>query len=133
RFLIVTDSTGSDLATRVRFTRGRVTGVTVVVRRKVCGDRKAASRGLGRVAAGAAIRRARRAGVVLRVIEPHVERLVEARGEVIQRRLTALRVRVTDRTHRDRGRGELGAMAVGTCSVTRKAWGCGVVGALVTR
>ena len=58
------------------------------------------------------------AGVVLRVIELHVERFVEARGEVFQRWIVCFRVSVADQAHRDRGRGELSAMTVGAGFVT---------------
>ena len=37
-FLIVTDAARGDLAARIRFTRGCVTRVAVVVRREVCGN-----------------------------------------------------------------------------------------------
>ena len=82
---------------------------------------------------GATIRRTRSAGVVLRVIEFYVERFVEGRGETLQRRVVALRVGVTDQTHRNRRCRELAAMTVGTGFVAREARRRGIVGAFVTR
>jgi hypothetical protein len=76
--------------------------------------------------------RARRAGIVLSVIEFDVEGFVEAGGEILQRRIAAADVRVADRTHRDLRRRELAAMTVSTRFVTRKARRRGVIGALVT-
>lgn len=77
--------------------------------------------------------RTRCPGHVLRVIEFHIERLVEACGKTLQWRIAALRVGVTDQAHRYRGRSELSAMAVGAGFVTGKPRRRGVVSAFVTR
>ena len=76
--------------------------------------------------------RARRASVVLRVIEFDVEGFVEARGKVFERWVTAADIRVTDRAHRHLRCGELAAVTIGASFVTWEAWRCRVVGALVT-
>jgi hypothetical protein len=73
------------------------------------------------------------AGVVLRVIKLHVEWFVEARGEIFQRWIIAADVGMTDRTHRDRGRGELAAMTVGAGFMPGEAGRCRVVCSFVTR
>jgi hypothetical protein len=77
--------------------------------------------------------RARRAGVVLRVIEFHIEWFVEARGKILQRRVIAADVGVTDLAHRDLWRRELAAMTIRARFVTGKTRRRRVVGALVTR
>ena len=134
RFLIVTNSARCDLASGIRFTRRRVTRVAIVVSGDVRGDRQAdAAIDRRAVTTRAASLRARRAGVVLRVIEFHVEWLVEARRKTFQRRIVAADVRVTDRAHRNLRRRELAAMTISAGFVTGKAWRCGVVGAFVTR
>jgi hypothetical protein len=69
---------------------------------------------------------------VLRVIELHVEALVEARGKTPQRRIVALRIRVAYQTHRNRGRRELSTMTVSARFVTGEAWRRRVVSPLVT-
>jgi predicted deacetylase len=76
--------------------------------------------------------RASGAGVVLRVIEFDVEGFVEPRWKVFERRVVAADIHVTDRAHRYLRRGELAAMTISACFVTRKARGCRVVAALVT-
>lgn len=76
--------------------------------------------------------RARRAGVVLRMIELDIEWLVEARGKSFQRRVVAADVRVTDLAHRHLWRRELAAMTIRAFLVTGKARRCGVISALVT-
>jgi hypothetical protein len=80
----------------------------------------------------ATLLRARVALHVLRVIELHVEALVESRRKAFQRRIPALRVGVANQTHRNRRGRKLSAMAVGAGLVTGKAWRRGVVGAFVT-
>lgn len=101
---------------------------------EVCRDRESCASIDGRVVTtGATSLRTRRAGVVLRVIELHVERFVEARGKTLEWWIAALRVGVTDQTHRNRRRRELTAMAVGTGFVAGKTRRRGVVGAFVTR
>lgn len=82
---------------------------------------------------GATILRARCSRVVLRVIEPHVECFIKTRGKILERWVIALRVRVTDQAHRNRGRRKLAAMAVGAGFVTRETRRDRVVGAFVTR
>src|SRR5689334_19247803 len=104
------------------------------MRGEVRGNRESGASIHGRVVATrAAVRRTRRAGVVLCVIEVHVERLVEARGKSFQRRIVALGVGVADQAHRNRGRSELAAMAIGAGFVPGEARRGGIVGALVTR
>ena len=49
----------------------------------------------------------RRAGHVLRVIELHVEGLFELLGKRFQRRVVAVHIGMTDRTHGNVRRGEL--------------------------
>ena len=104
------------------------------MRFEVCGNRESrASIDRRVVATDAAGLGARCAGVVLRVVELHSEGFVEARGKILQRRIAALGVGVTDQAHRDRRRRELSAMAVGAGFVTGEARRRGIVGAFVTR
>ena len=104
------------------------------MRFEVCRDRKTCASIDGRVVAtGATSLRTRRARVVLRVIELHIERFVETGGKILQRWIAALRVGVTDQAHRDRRRRELSAMAVGARFVAGKTRRRGVIGAFVTR
>ena len=132
--LVVTHAARRDLTTGVRFARRRVTRVAVAVRCEVGRNRKSgASIHRCVVTTGATVRRARGTGVVLRVIELHVERFNETRGKVFQRRIVALRVRVANQAHRDRGRRGLAAMAVGAGFVSRETRPDRVVGAFVTR
>ena len=84
------------------------------------------------MATGATARRSSGAGVVLRVIEFHVEGFVEARGKTLQRWIVAADISVADNAHRHSGRRELSAMTVGASLVTRKAWCGGVVGSFMT-
>ena len=85
-----------------------------------------------RVTAITALLRSRFTFHVLRVIELHVEAFVEARGEILQRRVSALRIRVTDETHRNRRRRELSSMAIRAGFVTGETWRRGVISAFVT-
>src|ERR1041384_1057311 len=134
RFLVMTNSARRDLATRTRVTRRRVTRVAVVMRREVRGDRKAhAAINRRTMTTRTTALRARRAGVVLRMIELDVEWLVEARRKILQRRIVAADIRVTDLAHRHLRRSELAAMTIRAGFVTRKARRRGVVGAFVTR
>src|SRR5689334_17295016 len=111
-----------------------MTGVAVVMRREVRGNREAGASIHRRVVTtSTTILRTRGAAVVLRVIEVDVKDFVEARGETFQRRIVALRVGVTDQAHRNRRRRELAAMAVGARFVAGEARRGGVVGAFVTR
>lgn len=86
-----------------------------------------------RVTTVAALLRTSRAGVVLRVIESYVEAFVESRREILQRRIAALRVGVTDQTHRNPGRRELSAMTIDAGFVNGKTRRGGIVRSLVTR
>ena len=130
----MTNATRRDLAAAVRSARRRVTRVAVVMRGEVCGNRESGTPIHRRVVTtGATVRRARRAGVVLCVIEVHVERLVEARRKIFQRRVVALRVGVADQAHRNRRRRELAAMAIGAGFVPGEARRGGVISAFVTR
>lgn len=132
--LFVANSARGDLASCVRFTRRRVTRVAVVVCCEVGGNRQACAAVRGRtMATRATTLRARGAGVVLRVIEFHVELFVEACREIFQRRIVAADVGVADRTHRDSGRSELTAMTVSAGFVTGETWSCGVVGSFMAR
>lgn len=133
RFLIVTDTAGRDLAAGARTTRRRVTGVTDVVRREICGDRQPGAPLHGRaVTAHTTVLRTRRSGHVLRVIKFHVERLVEACGKISQRRIAGLHVGMTDQAHGYRRCCELPAMAIGAGFVTGKPRRRRIVGAFVT-
>jgi hypothetical protein len=78
------------------------------------------------------LRRPRLAVHVLCVIELHVETFVEARGKILERRISALRICVTYETHRNRRRRELSAMTISAGFVTRETRRGGVVGAFVT-
>jgi hypothetical protein len=69
---------------------------------------------------------------VLRVIESHIESLIEARWKILQRRIVAADISVADVAHRYRGCCELAAMAIGAGLVTREARRCRVIGSLVT-
>src|SRR6185369_12317271 len=86
RFLIVTNSARRNFATRIRLTRRRVARVAIVMSGDVRGDRQA-NTAIDRrsVTTRTTALRARRAGVVLRVIELHVEGLIEARRKIFQR------------------------------------------------
>jgi hypothetical protein len=75
--------------------------------------------------------RASAAGHVLRVVKLHVERFLEAGGEVLQRRVVAADVRMANHAHRYCRRGELTAMTISACFVTREARRCGVVRSFV--
>jgi len=78
RLLPVANTTRSNLASGVRFTRRRVTTVTTIVRGEVRRDRQCDSATRRRVTAVATLLRFRRTSHVLRVIEFHVEGFVEA-------------------------------------------------------
>lgn len=131
--LLVTDSARRHLATRVGFTLGRVTRVAIAVCRKVRGNRQARAAIHRRVVTtGAASLRASCTSVVLCVIEFHVEALVEARGEILERRIVAGDIRVADNAHRYRRRCELSAMTVSAGFVAWETGGCGIVGSLMT-
>ena len=67
---------------------------------------------------------ARGAVHMLRVIEFHVEGLVEARGEGFEWGITGADVRVTDRAHRHLRCCELAAVTISARFVTWKAWRC---------
>jgi hypothetical protein len=69
---------------------------------------------------------------MLRVVELDVETFFEACREILQRRIVAANVGVTDHAHRYRGRRELTAVTVGTRFVARETWRRGVVSSLVT-
>lgn len=125
RFLIVANAARCDFAPCVGFTRRRVARVAIVMGRKVCGNRQASASIYRRiVTTGAASLRARRSGVVLSVIELNAEGFVEARREILQRRIVTADVGVTDHTHRGLRRVELAAMTISTGFVTGKAWCC---------
>jgi hypothetical protein len=110
-----------------------VTRVAVVVCRKVRGDRQArAAIHRCTVTARATSLGARGTSVVLGVIEPDVESLVEARGKTLQRRIVAGDICVADNAHGYRGRRELSAVTVSAGFVTRETRGCRVVGSFVT-
>ena len=122
-----------DLASRVRFACRRVTRVAAVVRRKVRRNRQREAAIRRRVTAVAALLWTSSAGRVLRVIESDVETFVESSGEILQRRIAALRVGMADQTHRNRRRRELSAMTIGAGFVAGKTRRRGVVGSFVTR
>ena len=69
---------------------------------------------------------------VLGVIKLHVETFFEARWKALERRIAALRVRMTNQAHRYRRRCELPAMAIRARFVTGKPGRRGVVGAFMT-
>lgn len=68
--------------------------------------------------------RARRTGIVLRVIEFDIERFVEAGGEVFEWRVSGANVCVTDRAHRHLRSRELAAVTIGAGFVAGKARRC---------
>ena len=84
------------------------------------------------MASSASAWRAGAAGVVLRVIEFDVEAFIKLRREILQRRVAAVDVRMTDNTHRDSGSHKLPGVATDTGFVSRKSWRCRVVFALMT-
>ena len=110
-----------------------MTGVAVVVGRKVRGDRqtRAAIQG-GVVTACATSLRPGGTGVVLGMIEFDVESFVEARGKTFQWRIVAGDIRVADNAHRYRRRRELTAVTISASLVTGEAWRCGIVCSFVT-
>jgi hypothetical protein len=69
---------------------------------------------------------------MLRVIEFDIETFIKLRREILQRRVAAVDVRMTDNTHRDSGRYKLPGVATDTGFVSRKNWRCRVVFALMT-
>lgn len=69
---------------------------------------------------------------MLRVIELHVERFIEARRKILQRRIVAADVSVADHAHRHLRRGELAAMAICARLVTGETRCRRVVAAFVT-
>ena len=73
------------------------------------------------VASDAAALWARGAGHMLSMIELHVKALFEVVGKSFQRRVVAVRVRVTDRAYRDVWCRELREMAAGAVLVSREA------------
>ena len=75
----------------------------------------------------------RRARHVLSMIEPHVETFLETCRKGFEWRIAAVNIRVTNRTHRNAWRYELGEVATGASFVARKRWRGGVVAALMTR
>ena len=88
RFLVMTNSTRSNLSTRLRFAAWGVAGVTLVVRRDTRGNRKRRRAPTdAAVAGGTSARRSGRAGHVLRVIELDVKALTELCGKTFQRRV----------------------------------------------
>jgi len=134
RLLVVTNSARCNLATRTRLTRRRVTRVAIVMRGEIRGYRKThAAIDRRTMTTRTTALRPPRAGVVLRVIELDVEWFVEARRKVLQRRIVAADIRMTDLAHRNLRRRELAAMTIGARFVPRKARRRGVVSALVTR
>ena len=133
RLLIVTHPARSNLATCIRLTCRRVARVAIVMSSDIRGDRQAhAAIDRGTMTTRTTALRARRAGVVLCMIELDVEWFVEARRKIFQRRIVAADVRVTDFAHRHLRRRELAAMTIRARLVPRKTRRCGVVGALVT-
>ena len=100
-------------------------GVAAIVCGEIGRDRQpnAAVDG-GSVTTRASALRTCRAVVVLRVIKFHVERFVEARGKVFQRRIVSACVHVADDAHRYLRRCELAAMTISARFVTREAWRC---------
>lgn len=130
--LVMANAARGDLASRRGLACGSVTTVTAIVGHKVRRDRQrnsAIRRSMTTVATRLWLRRSAH---VLRVIELHVETLIEARGETLQRRIAALRIAVADQTHRDRRRRELSAMTVRASFVTRKARRRRVISPFVT-
>src|SRR5687768_14583778 len=110
-----------------------MTGVAVVVRGEVCRDRQPGAPVHRRVVtAHTTILRTRRAAHMLRMIELHVERLVEAGRKTLQGRIVRLRVGMTNQAHGYRGCCELPAMAIGTSFMSGKSRRRGIVGAFVT-
>ena len=75
----------------------------------------------------------RSAGHVLRVIEFHVERFVEARWKTPERGIVALGIGVTDQAHRYSRSRELSAVTIRAGLMTGKAGRCRIVAAFVTR
>src|SRR6185312_2220872 len=69
---------------------------------------------------------------MLRVIEFDVETFIKLRWEILQRRVAAVDVCVTDNTHRDCGSHKLPSVTTDTGLVSRKNWRCRVVFALMT-
>ena len=74
----------------------------------------------------------RGAGHVLRVIEFQIEALLEPFGEWLARRIDAVHVLMTDRTHRNARRGELRQVTTGAIPVTGETRPRGIVVAVVT-
>ena len=128
------DTAGGNLASGARLARRCVTRVATVVCSEIRGYGKPnAAIDWRTVTTRAASLRASGAGVMLRVIKLHVERLVEARRKSFQRRVVAADVGMTDLAHRDLRCRELATMTIGAGFVTGKARCGGVVGAFVTR
>lgn len=133
RLLGVTNSARSKLTSALSLAARCVTGVTLIVRSDPRRDAQC-----GRASTGACMtRRAtiswpRRSVHVLRMIELHVEVLVELRGESLERRIGAVHIRMTDRAHRTVGCHKLSEMAFGAGLVSGKMRRRRVVAALMT-
>ena len=92
RFLIVTNSARRDLASTLRFAARRVTAVALVVSRDSRRNTERSRTCASGMASVATTCRSRRAVHVLRMIELHVEALVELSGKTFQRRIRAVHV-----------------------------------------
>ena len=69
---------------------------------------------------------------MLRVIKFDVEVFIKPIGKCFPRRVAAVDVLVTDRTHRNVGRRKLSEMTAGAGFVARKAWAGRIIGAPMT-
>ena len=133
RFLIVANSTRCNLTPCIRFARRCVARVATIMRGEIRRYRQThAAIDRRVVTTSTTTLRSRRAGHMLCVIELHVERFIEARRKILQRRIVAADVSVADHAHRHLRRGELAAMAICARLVTGETRCCRVVAALVT-
>jgi hypothetical protein len=103
------------------------------MRRKIRRNRQCDAAINWRVTAIATLRGSRFAFHVLRVIEFHVEAFIESGREILERRVAAFCICVTDETHRNRRRCELPAVTISAGFVTGETRRRGVVSAFVTR
>ena len=129
----MTDSARRKVASRLRFTARRVTGVTLVMGRHAAGNRE--GRGASTtatMAGGTSTGRPGGAVHVLRMIEFDIEAFTELRREIFQGRVATVDVCMTDDTHRDGGSCKLPRVAIDAGFVSWKNWRCRVVFALMT-
>ena len=132
-FLIVANAARRHLAARVGFAARRVTRVTLAMRGQARGNRqRGGTASQPAVTRGASARGPGRSGHVLSMIKFHIEAFIEPSGEIVQRRIRAVDVRMTNHTHRHIGGNKLRQVTTGARFMSREPRRRRVVCALVT-